>query len=293
MRSEKWYSSLSLALTVWMLTSFSAPYWGGIASGKPSCKGTETPATETETKHCLRKGSCIALAGMKLIFLAGASTVLSCLLDLNHDRSQMESKIIRTSNKTRHGYKTNLILSQALTSSRGTGSPGGREGQKSSPGARGGTGGAVQAALWQRPAEICRTFLPCSTVTSVGSRTWFVWPSPSCRDNSQLSEQQLTADAKTSYLFTSCHKKYLLYIYIFTFYFWQNTAPAPNRSNRSRRQRDLKTAGDFLKNLSQTEDLIHAAKSCIAVFHTQTTKLLHLLCAIYTAFLLYNVNAGL
>lgn len=217
MRSEKWYSSLSLALTVWILTSFSAPYWGGTASGKPSCKGTETPATDTETKHCLRKGNCIALAGMKLIFLAGASTVLSCLLDLNHDRSQMESKIIRISNKTRHGHKTNPILSQALTSFRGTGNPGRREGQRNSPGARGGTGGAVQAALWQRPAEICRTFLPCSTVTSVGSRTWFVWPSPSCRDNSQLSEQQLTADAKTSYLFTTYHvTKNICCIYIFS-----------------------------------------------------------------------------
>lgn len=48
-----------------------------------------------------------------------------------------------------------------------------------SPGALGGTGGAVQAALWQRPAEICRTFFPCKTVTRVGSRTWLVWPKPS------------------------------------------------------------------------------------------------------------------
>lgn len=43
-----------------------------------------------------------------------------------------------------------------------------------SPGALGGTGGAVHAALWQRPAEICRTFFPCRTVTRVGSRTWLV-----------------------------------------------------------------------------------------------------------------------
>lgn len=48
-----------------------------------------------------------------------------------------------------------------------------------SPGALGGTGGAVHAALWQRPAEICRTFFPCKTVTRVGSRTWLVWPRPS------------------------------------------------------------------------------------------------------------------
>lgn len=47
------------------------------------------------------------------------------------------------------------------------------------PGALGGTGGAVQAALWQRPAEICRMFFPCRTVTRVGSRTWLVWPRPS------------------------------------------------------------------------------------------------------------------
>lgn len=39
------------------------------------------------------------------------------------------------------------------------------------PGALGGTDGAVQAALWQRPAEICRMFFPCRTVTRVGSRT--------------------------------------------------------------------------------------------------------------------------
>lgn len=169
-----------------MLTSFSAPYWGGMASGKPSCKGTETPATETEMKHCLRKGIYIALAGMKLIFLAVASTVLSCLLGLNHDRSQIESKIIRISNKTRYGYKTKPILSQMFRNSCCTHTPGDTKTKEKatqnlscSPGARGGTGGAVQAALWQRPAEICRTFFPCSTVTSVGSRTWLVWPSPS------------------------------------------------------------------------------------------------------------------
>lgn len=43
-----------------------------------------------------------------------------------------------------------------------------------SPGARGGTEGAVHAALWQRPAEIWLMFFPCSAVTSVGSLTWLV-----------------------------------------------------------------------------------------------------------------------
>lgn len=54
-----------------------------------------------------------------------------------------------------------------------------KRGVHPSPGALGGTGGAVHAALWQRPAEICRTFFPCKTVTRVGSRTWLVWPKPS------------------------------------------------------------------------------------------------------------------
>lgn len=47
------------------------------------------------------------------------------------------------------------------------------------PGARGGTEGAVHAALWQRPAVIWLMPLFCSTVTRVGSLTWLVWPKPS------------------------------------------------------------------------------------------------------------------
>lgn len=49
------------------------------------------------------------------------------------------------------------------------------------PGARGGTGGAVHAALWQRPADICWMFLPCKALMRVGSLTWLVWPKPSLK----------------------------------------------------------------------------------------------------------------
>jgi len=167
-----------------MLTSFSAPYCGGMASGKPSCKGTETPTTEKEKRHHFIKGSCTGLAGMELIFFAEAYAVLSCLPELNHDSSKIQS--LRPFENLR-GYRTKQILSQILRSSSCAHPPGNRKTSPnahtnnlhSSPGALGGTGGAVQAALWQRPAEICRTFFPCSTVTRVGSLTWLVWPSPS------------------------------------------------------------------------------------------------------------------
>lgn len=39
--------------------------------------------------------------------------------------------------------------------------------------------GVVHAELWQRPAEICLTFLSLSSVISVGSFTGFECPRPS------------------------------------------------------------------------------------------------------------------
>lgn len=152
MRSEKWYSSLSLALTVWMLTSFSAPYCGGMASGKPSCKGTETPITVKERMHYF------IIKGSKIQRLRQFENWIDVKQNKFVQMFQGSSCVNPFGNKkTKSNDQTNCFL----------------------PGALGGTGGAVQAALWQRPAEICRIFFPCRTVIRVGSLTWLVWPSPS------------------------------------------------------------------------------------------------------------------
>ena len=46
------------------------------------------------------------------------------------------------------------------------------------PGVLGGMSGAVHAALWFRPAEICRMFLPCKPGITTGWRCVVLLPSP-------------------------------------------------------------------------------------------------------------------